>query len=869
MADRAAASTADLVSGWPGTEPDGARIVIVDDRAPNLKILRRFAERLGDDVSVATFSDAEAALRNIELTQPDLIVTDYVMPGMNGEEFIRCCRDKAETRDVPIIVVTAFEDKAFRYRALDSGASDFLLSPVDAREFCIRARNLLTIRQQQKTLRSRARLLESELAVTLRHHAEEIRRREQQLRRIIDSLPALIRACDLEGRVLLANSYHERFFKTEPSRLEDVEVGVVFGDEFVARQREMNRQVAKHRVPTTGVEETLCDRDGNTRVLLTTKAPLFDRQGGVDQIVTVSLDITDRKRGEQARKESEQRYRDLVEGSVLGIVVARGGRAIFANRTYAAIFGYSGPEEILALDRLDRLYAPSERERVRHFLAARETGASTPVHYEFQGIRKNGALIWVETQTREIVWAGERAVQETVADITLRKQYEEQLQRQANFDDVTGLPNRVLALDRLRGAVISAGRHHHKVGVLFIDLDHFKKINDTLGHAIGDQLLKLAAERLSRCVRAEDTVARLGGDEFIVVLPKVASAAHAEPVIQKILDVFSQPFRLGSEEAFVTASIGVTVCPDDGHDPNVLMRNADAAMYRAKEQGRNTFHFFTPELNQRALERMRMESHLLRALDRGEFALHYQPIVDLRAGTVVGAEALLRWFNPTLGAVAPERFIPLAEDTGLIVPIGRWVVETACEQLSAWRAAGLSPLRLSINISSRQFRGANLIEALGEALDRFGVAAYHVELEITEGLLMDELPQTRANFHDLASLSVRISLDDFGTGYSSLKYLRQFPVDTLKIDKTFIREVATDPGNATVVEAIIAMAHRLGIQVIGEGVETEAQLDFIRSRGCDLAQGYLFSYPLPPDEFLGWAKARTAEPATGAVARAG
>lgn len=832
-----------------------AVVVIVDDRATNLRILRRFAEQLGPGVVVRTFDNAQAALNSFSDVPPDLVITDYVMPHMSGEEFIERCRLDERTQEVPIIVVTAFEDRDYRYRALDSGASDFLLSPVDAREFCIRARNLLTIREQQKAIQSYASVLETELATTLRQHAEEIQRRERQLRRIVNTVPALIRACDADDGITLINDHHQRFFDLPAGNEGGAFGDLVFGKPYAARHKRLNARVERTGQAITDVEETLVDVAGNERVLLTTKVPLVSPDGGIDQVVTVSVDITERKRSEQALRESEQRFRNLIEGSVLGIVIARDGKGIFANQTYAEIFGYSSPQDILSLASLDRLYAPGEVDRIRQFRTARRIGQAAPSRYEFQGVRKDGSLLWAETQVQTIVWQGELAVQATVADITLRKEYEERLQRQANFDDVTGLPNRILALDRLRGAVISANRHRHKVGVLFIDLDHFKKINDTLGHATGDQLLKLAAERLIRCIRAEDTVARLGGDEFTVILPKLASAAHAEPVIQKILDTFSLPFALGREEAFISASIGVTVSPDDGKDPQVLMQNADAAMYRAKEQGRNTFHYFTPELNRRAVERMRLESHLLHALDRNEFELHYQPIVDLRLGVVVGAEALLRWNNPMLGPVEPERFVPLAEDTGLIVPIGEWVLDNACRQLAEWQASGL-PLRVSVNISSRQFRGTNLVRTTAAVLQRHQVPAGLLELEITEGLLMDELPQTRANLRDLASLSVRLSLDDFGTGYSSLRYLKQFPVDTLKIDKSFVGEVPHDAGDATVVEAIIAMGHHLGLQVIGEGIEAEEQLKFLQSRGCDLAQGYYLSKPLAAAAFRRWLEQR-------------
>ncbi len=827
-------------------------VVIVDDRVTNLKLLRCFAESLEKNVTVHTFDAPERALEKIADEVPDLVVTDFVMPTMLGDEFIRRCRRQAGASDIPIIVVTAYEDREYRYRALDAGASDFLLSPVDGREFCIRARHLLTIWHQQQAIRNRAVLLEGELETALRQHAEEMRLKEEKLRRVINTVPALIRACDANGRIVFLNTYHDHFFDIDWHTAVGKGREELFSEEYADRHRQLDRQVLHANRMTVGVEEELRDREGKPRVLLTTKAPLSGNEGQVDSIVTVSLDITERKHGEQAVRESEERFRNLVESSVLGILIERGGKPLFANRTYAHIFGYDNPGEILALESLDPLYASDELSRVRSFRHGREQNEAPPDRYEFQGVKKDGALIWIETQLQEVFWKGERAFQSTVADITLRKKYEERLQRQANFDEVTGLPNRLLALDRLRSAVVSAHRHQRKVGVLFIDLDHFKKINDTLGHATGDQVLRMAADRLTSCVREEDTVARLGGDEFTVILPNMTSASHTEPVIHKILDTFSQSFVLDRHEAFVTASVGVTVFPDDGDDPHVLMQNADAAMYRAKEHGRDTFQFFTRELNQRAMERMRLESHLLHALDRNELDLHYQPIVDIRSRKVVGTEALLRWSNEELGSVHPERFIPLAEDTGLIVPIGRWVLDTACQQLRQWREMGLPPLRLSVNISSRQFRGKGLVEAVSQALEKHGIVAQCLELEITEGLLMDELPQTRETLHALDALSVRLALDDFGTGYSSLSHLKKFPVDTVKIDKSFIQDVSTDPGDATVVEAIIAMAHRLNLQVIGEGVETDDQLEFIRARGCDLAQGYYFSEPLPPGEFARW-----------------
>lgn len=405
-------------------------------------------------------------------------------------------------------------------------------------------------------------------------------------------------------------------------------------------------------------------------------------------------------------RESENRFRSLVEGSVLGIVIEQGDAPVFANSAAARIFGYLEPDGILALKSFRSLFAPNEGRRIRR-LKRSGVWSHTPAEpRELQGLRKDdGSLIWVELLTQEVRWRGAPAYLSTVADISLRKAYDERLHRQANIDEVTALPNRTLALDRLRRAVVGAVRHRHKGGVLFIDLDHFKKVNDTWGHAIGDELLRLAAGRLRECVRAEDTVARLGGDEFIIILPDIPDASHAAPVIRKILTAFSEPFVLDRHQVFVTSSIGVAIFPDDSDEPASLIQNADAAMYLAKQKGRNTFHYFTPQVNEHAIERMRIEGQLVHAVSRNEFVLHYQPIIDISSGLLSGAEALLRWHNTELGALDPEVFVPVAEDTGLIVPTGQWVLDEACKEQRRFHNAGLPHLCVSVNVSLRQLRG--------------------------------------------------------------------------------------------------------------------------------------------------------------------
>lgn len=839
------------------------RIVIVDDQAINLKILTRFARSLGGDVEVLPFTDPGSALTCVERDGVELIVSDFVMPGMTGADFIRRCRDIGSIREVPIIVVTAYEDKEFRYRALEAGASDYLISPVDGQEFCKRARNLLTLFRQQQLLRERAALLESELAARVQQHAEDIRAREAHLRRVVDTVPALIRATDRDGRIVLANSYHAELFGPAAGEAPPAAMGTMFAADYVERHNALNAQVLASGSLLAGIEETVVNAAGEPRILWTTKAPMRRTDDAVDQIVTVSLDITDRKRVEHEVRESEARFRSLVEGSVLGIVIEQHGQPVFANGTFARIFGYASPDEILALPHLDALLASHDALRIERLKACGLWGEPPAEPRECEGRQRDGSLIWIEVLSQKVQWRGSPAFLMTAADISLRKSYEARLQRQAHFDALTGLPNRLLALDRLRRAVISAVRHQHRGGVLFIDLDQFKKVNDTWGHAIGDQLLKHAAERLQACVREEDTVARLGGDEFTVILPNIASATHTEPVVNKILHAFAQPFVLDRHECFVTASIGITVFPDDSDDPAILMQNADAAMYRAKEQGRNTFQYFTPALNERALRRMRIEGQLVHAVDRGELVVHFQPIVDVRCNALHGAEALVRWHSAELGFLEPDDFVPLAEDTGLIVGIGRHVLDAACREAARWHQLGFPHLSLSVNISSRQLRGRALVDAVAQALASYGLRAESLELEITEGSLMHDSAEAMETLKALSAMGVRLALDDFGTGFSCLSHLKDMPVDTVKIDKSFIHNVVADPGNATVVEAVLAMARRLGIRVTAEGVETADQLAFLAERGCELAQGFYFGEALTAERFLDWCghQARTARQA--------
>ena len=435
-------------------------------------------------------------------------------------------------------------------------------------------------------------------------------------------------------------------------------------------------------------------------------------------------------------------------------------------------------------------------------------------------------------------------------DLSASKVAEERIRLLAYHDPLTGLPNRLLLTDRLAHALSSAKRRQGHVAVLYIDLDRFKNVNDSLGHAVGDKLLWEIAHRLNTCVREEDTVSRMGGDEFVIVLESLQDQEDAASIANKVHKAFERPILVDNRMLHASASIGIAVYPNDGESAEVLMQNADTAMYQAKAQGRNNFQFFAPFMNTHVRERLDLENTLREAMERDEFELYYQPIVDLRSGEIVCAEALIRWRHPEQGLIPPDKFIPIAEETGFIVRIGDWVIDQACRVLSAWHAQGVRPPRLSVNVSPRQFRQPGLADRIRHILDTHGVDARQIDLEVTESALMDH-PQLAARIlRELKAMGLGIVIDDFGTGYSSLAYLKTFPIDKLKIDRSFVRDLLNDNSDREITLAVIALSHNLGLKVVAEGVEQPEQLEFLKRHHCDSVQGYFYSQPKPAGVFL-------------------
>jgi diguanylate cyclase (GGDEF)-like protein/PAS domain S-box-containing protein len=599
------------------------------------------------------------------------------------------------------------------------------------------------------------------------------------------------------------------------------------------------------------VEYRILNSKGEERWVWERGSGVFDECGDLIAIEGLVQDVTERKESNQALREAERRYYNLFENALEGIFrTTLEGQYLDANPALARIYGFESPAELIKSlkDIRNQLYVqPQRREEFMQLIKARGLVSG----FESQVYRKNGEIIWISENARAVFGDDGRVAcyEGTVEDVTELKLYQARIEQQANYDMLTGLANRSLLNERLQQAIFTATRQGTRLGVVFIDLDRFKYINDSLGHHVGDELLRAMAERLKASVRESDTVARLGGDEFVLLINGQNDPESMAIVLERMLLDISEPWTIAQGDFNVTCSIGVALFPEDGHSAEVLLKHADSAMYRAKEKGRNNFQFFTAELNALITERLEMENRLRRALERDQFTLHYQPRIDMRTQELIGAEALLRWQPAEGEEITPSRFIPVAEEIGLLAPIGKWVLRTACRQNKQWQDAGLQPFTISVNVSPRQFRQDSFVATVTEILRETGLEARYLEIELTESAVMQDAEQFIAMLGELNELGVQITLDDFGAGYSSLSYLKRLPVDRLKVDRSFVQDIATDADDATIVRTIIALGHNLGMKVVAEGVETAEQLEFLRINSCDELQGYYFAKPVPAAEF--------------------
>jgi diguanylate cyclase (GGDEF)-like protein/PAS domain S-box-containing protein len=720
----------------------------------------------------------------------------------------------------------ALEGSAPQARELDGRRADKALVPLE-----------ITIGAFQRDGRQLVTVIARDIAER-RRVQEAIRFSDEQVRSLVDNAPLVLFQLDARGIIRQSVGKGLEKIGLKPGEADGRSVFEMYAD--------LPEILALVRRALSG-ESFTASADVRGVLFEVQFEAQADEKGRPAGVIGVATDVTEQRRAEEAWRASEVRYRNLFDRNLAGVYrTTLEGKILDCNESFARIFGYASRAEALERPAWDFFLSPEERraqiERLREsrYLSNEELCLR----------RKDGSLVWVlENGSLVAAEDGTLSILEgTVIDISERKRAEEQVRHLAFHDALTGLPNRLLFTDRLSLAVANARRSGSRLAVMFLDLDRFKIINDSLGHSIGDDLLRRVGERLEACVRQGDTVARLGGDEFTVLVPGLLYDDDAARVGRKILEAVSQPFTIDGRELFLTTSIGVSLYPADGEDAETLVRNADTAMYRAKEQGRDNYQLYAPAMNARAVERLSLESRLRPALTNGELRLHYQPVVDLRNGRIAGAEALLRWAHPDLGLVPPARFIPIAEMSGLIVPIGAWVLREACARAREWQREWPG-MTVSVNLSSRQFQQSDIVAEVRRALKETGLDPGSLDLEITESSAMLNAEQSIATLSDLKELGVGISMDDFGTGYSSLAYLKRFPIDKIKVDQSFIRDIPSDSDDAAIVTAIIAMARSLQLVVVAEGVETEDQIAFLKDHGCDRMQGFVMSRAVPPDEF--------------------
>jgi diguanylate cyclase (GGDEF)-like protein/PAS domain S-box-containing protein len=830
------------------------KALYAEDDASDIDLTRRYLAQHAPHIQLDVLDSADAVLARLPenaatATGCDVLVLDYRLAGGDALELIKALREERGLT-LPIVLVTGQGSEAIAARALHLGVDEYLIKHAGYLQGL--PSTLESVCHKAKLIREQAALMESEARIRL----------------ILDSTAEAIYGNDMEGRCTFVNPACLRILGYQ--RAEDLvgrpmhsvihhshADGRPYPREDCQIYRAYLRDEAIHRD-----DEVFWHRDGHPIPVEYWSYPMH-RDGQVVGAVATFFDISERKRAEEKLRQAAMVFESTRDGVMITDLEAR---ILAVNRAFTSITGYAEEEvrgknpNMLHSGRQDQAFY---QDMWTHFLHAGYWQG------EVWNRRKNGEVYpqWITLSRVSDQQGVPTHYVGVFTDLSQIKRNEEQLDRLAHYDPLTDLPNRSLLKLRLDHALERANRHGQRVGVLYIDLDHFKAVNDSLGHETGDDLLLSVVSRFKGRIREEDTLGRLGGDGFLLLLEPIAEAQEAAEVARDLLDLLALPFTCsGGREVFLGTSIGISIYPDDGGSFSELLRGAETALSQAKEQGRNRLCFYTDGMNADALAMLELETALRRSLERDELVLHYQPKVDLQNGHICGVEALLRWRRDDSGLVPPASFIPLAEKSGLIVSIGAWVIDAACRQIRAWCDAGIPEVRVAVNVSACQFRMGDLEETVARALERHQVPPQQLELELTESMLMED-PEAAARLLDrLKRIGVKLSLDDFGTGYSSFAYLSRFPIDALKIDQSFVRGIVTEPDAASIVSAVIGLARRLRLQVVAEGVESEAQLGYLRKQGCEMMQGYYFSEPVPAEEVADMLRRGKSLPAAAAEA---
>ena len=816
-------------------------VLAVDDVADNLTALAEMVRALGVDVRVA--NNGPTALRYAQLEpRPDLILLDVMMPGMDGHEVLAKLGANPETHDIPVIFVTALDNPSDEEAGLNEGAVDYITKPIKAAVLQARVQAQLDLKQARDLLRGQKAWLEQEVS---RRVAENVQL-EARLQIALSAAGFGIWEHDcLSGRCLWNTPLCEVFGLSEgPATIAEC-LDRVHPEDRLKFEACLANSLAENN--DLHVEECRMRHHDGRWIWIEVRARAIhcDPQGRPELTVGTMSDVSRR-----IEAEAEHRLTSIVfDGISDGICITNPqGEILLTNAAFSKVTGYAGSE---ALNKTPRILKSGIHSTAFYQNMWDAINRQGNWQGEITNRRKDGELVteWLSISAVHDVNGRLSNYVGLFSDLSERQEANERINYLSSFDPLTDLPNRNLFADRLRQSLANARRFNRETAVILLDLDRFRFINDTLGPPVGDELLIEVSRRLNLQVREGDTIGRRSGNEFGFVMANLSHERDVLALAQRMLDAIAVPFTIAGQTVVVTASIGISVSPRNGEDADAMLKTADAALLRAKKGGRNTFRFYSPEMDVDAARRLGLEAALREALQRNELTVFYQPQVSLDSGNMVGMEALLRWRNPQFGAVSPVEFIPIAEETGLILPIGEWVLRTACLQTRKWLDLGLANLRVAVNLSTRQFSQANLVNIVRHILLETGLPAAALELEITESAFIDDLDQAITQCHALKGLGTKLSLDDFGTGYSSLSYISRFPFDKIKIDQGFVRDIIENPVNAAIATAAIVMARSLNVSVLAEGVETEAQANFLRGRRCDAMQGYLFSRPIPAEEF--------------------